>query len=257
MSETPAQGEKETGTIRRAVAAVRKFLFTRLPVLWAVIAVGTFLFIWSLCSWTKWHNWPLGAFHPSIKTPTFWIVSAIALAVTAIVIFAVKRSIEGIIQKCKERRNAIAAVLLIFLAITFIAAVLLGWVAGHDWFWNLKNTDVTVLTVIRYAAASTAALGAVVALVTQYRKQAVEELRESREEDEDLTNRYVEAAKLLSGDSTASKLAGTFALERLAQDSERDRQAIMNLLCSFYKDLPTGDATTAAAQGQPKNGDEA
>ena len=64
-----------------------------------------------------------------------------------------------------------------------------------------------------------------------------------------ITDLYTKAAESLGSDKAPVRLAGVYALERVAQDNDGQRQTIVNLLCAYLRmpfDLP-GDDT----DGQP------
>lgn len=61
--------------------------------------------------------------------------------------------------------------------------------------------------------------------------------RHQLDRDANRTTRYTEAIKQLGDESSfAIRLGGIYALERIAQDSDRDRQTILDVLCAFLRD---------------------
>lgn len=91
----------------------------------------------------------------------------------------------------------------------------------------------------------------------KHRRDGAAELRAS---DIDWTGRYSDAVKSLGDEkSVASQLGGVYALERLSQDSLRERVAILRVLSAFLRDKyppvlatssSTGAATSSSVVGQ-------
>lgn len=77
------------------------------------------------------------------------------------------------------------------------------------------------------------AVGGVIAVVTL----AISWAKHSLEQDANRTTRYTEAIKQLGDESIAVRLGGIYALERIAQDSERDHQTILDVLCAFMREM--------------------
>ncbi|MEU7581009.1 pentapeptide repeat-containing protein [Streptomyces sp. NPDC041068] len=51
-----------------------------------------------------------------------------------------------------------------------------------------------------------------------------------------VTERYVEAIKLLSSDNLTQRLGGIYSLERIMHDSQKDHATVLAVLCSFVRD---------------------
>ncbi|MFB9164861.1 pentapeptide repeat-containing protein [Arthrobacter psychrochitiniphilus] len=69
------------------------------------------------------------------------------------------------------------------------------------------------------------------------RSQELDRERQELDRDANRTNRYTEAVKQLGAESSPSiRLGGIYALERIAQDSPRDRQTILDVLCAFARE---------------------
>ncbi|WP_329351856.1 pentapeptide repeat-containing protein [Streptomyces sp. NBC_01261] len=58
-----------------------------------------------------------------------------------------------------------------------------------------------------------------------------------------VTGRYVEAIKLLASEGIHEKLGGIYSLERIMNDSERDRNTIVEVLAAFVRQRLNGDAS--------------
>lgn len=87
-----------------------------------------------------------------------------------------------------------------------------------------------------------AGVGAAVALVVAYRRAKVQEAASHRDdhasqrEDERLfSDRFREASDLLGHDSAAVRLAGVYALARLADDWADQRQQCVDVLCAYIR----------------------
>ncbi|GLY50734.1 pentapeptide repeat-containing protein [Lentzea sp. NBRC 102530] len=74
--------------------------------------------------------------------------------------------------------------------------------------------------------------------------ERVAEATEKDAADRRVTELYTKASEQLGSDKAPVRLAGIFALERLAQDNVEHRQTIVSLLCAYLRMpyLPPGDA---------------
>ena len=143
--------------------------------------------------------------------------------------------------------SLIAAGVLLFIGLS-IAAIL--WVPGYFVSSAIQSNPAApgakAQTVDGYVTAVTNArqgvlfiVGGVIAIVTLLISLARHELDRDKQEldrDANRTTRYTEAVKQLGDDSLAVRLGGIYALERIAQDSARDRQTILDVLCSYLRD---------------------
>ncbi|MFF1270266.1 pentapeptide repeat-containing protein [Streptomyces anulatus] len=103
-------------------------------------------------------------------------------------------------------------------------------VSGQD---NIKTT-VTALTLV----------GAVLAALYAYRKQLLDEGASHRADATQLAERYTKAAEQLGHDQAAVRLAGVYAMARLADDWEEQRQVCINVLCAYLR-MPYETDTSA------------
>ncbi|MFE9701610.1 MULTISPECIES: pentapeptide repeat-containing protein [unclassified Streptomyces] len=94
-------------------------------------------------------------------------------------------------------------------------------VSGQD---NVKTT-VTALTLV----------GAVLAGLYAYRKQLLDEGASHRADATQLAERYTKAAEQLGHDQAAVRLAGVYAMARLADDWQEQRQVCINVLCAYLR----------------------
>lgn len=90
---------------------------------------------------------------------------------------------------------------------------------------DVIKTTVTVLTLI----------GAVLAGIYAYRKQLLAEGDAHRADSSQLADRYTTAAEQLGHDQAAVRLAGVYALARLADDWEEQRQVCIDVLCAYLR----------------------
>lgn len=114
--------------------------------------------------------------------------------------------------------------------------------------------DSARLDALRTAANIVVGTGGAAALLLAARRQRSAEL-DLEQKDHDATQRritemYGKAADQLGSDKAPVRLAGLYALERLAQDHEEQRQTIVNVLCAYLRMPEPGDAATAAEELQ-------
>jgi Pentapeptide repeats (9 copies) len=126
---------------------------------------------------------------------------------------------------------------LALLAVITAAGVVfvLGWATlGHllyatDPTTHRRGLDIGhVLDSVKIGLAVVAGLGAAVGLTVSYRKQR-------GEEDKAFTDRYAAAAEQLGHGKAAVRLAGVYALARLADDWEPHRQTCIDVLCAYLR----------------------
>ncbi len=95
------------------------------------------------------------------------------------------------------------------------------------------------LDALRTAGSLVLGAGGAAALLLAARRQRYVELDlEQKEHDANerrITELYGKAADQLGSDKAPVRLAGVYALERLAQDAPRHRQTVVNLLCAYLR----------------------
>nr|WP_092530913.1 pentapeptide repeat-containing protein [Amycolatopsis arida] len=128
------------------------------------------------------------------------------------------------------------------LVVAVLAVVLLWSAVGAP-------GDSVRLDVIRTAASIVVGTGGAAALLLAARRQRATEL-DLRQRDHDaaerrITELYGKAADQLGSDKAPVRLAGLYALERLAQDAPPHRQTIVNLVCAYLR-MPVGADTEEA-----------
>jgi Pentapeptide repeats (9 copies) len=128
------------------------------------------------------------------------------------------------------------------LVVAAAVAVTLLWI----FLGSGDPADARRLDAIRTASSMVIGAGGAAALLLAARRQRYVELDlEQKEHDANerrLTELYGKAADQLGSDKAPVRLAGVYALERLAQDDPRHRQTIVNLLCAYLR-MPYRPAT--------------
>lgn len=83
------------------------------------------------------------------------------------------------------------------------------------------------------------ALGGAIAIVGLYftwRRDQVATRRAQLDRDANLTSRFTDAVSQLGNEKPAIRVGGVYALERIAMDSDRDRQTILDTLAAYVQD---------------------
>ncbi|SDM77209.1 Uncharacterized protein YjbI, contains pentapeptide repeats [Streptomyces sp. cf386] len=106
--------------------------------------------------------------------------------------------------------------------------------------------------VIRTALATLTFAGAVLAGVYAYRKQRLAEGDAHRADDKQLAERFTTAADQLGHDQAAVRLAGVYAMARLADDWIEQRQVCVDVLCAYLRMPyePNPEAASTASVGE-------
>ncbi|MEU3987166.1 pentapeptide repeat-containing protein [Streptomyces platensis] len=160
-------------------------------------------------------------------------------------------------MKAKTKRIALPAV----LALVIVGYALLLW---HGPWWidgahlrtkNLQPADGVVITGFRTMLVALGA-GAVAALGLYYTHQShkqTENLFDHTQERDraqaelaregQVTERYVEAIKLLSSVNATQRLGGIYSLERIMRDSEKDHATVVEVLAAFIRQMASAEAS--------------
>ncbi|NGO10210.1 pentapeptide repeat-containing protein [Streptomyces sp. HC44] len=144
-------------------------------------------------------------------------------------------------------------ILTILLALAVVGYFLLLWRGpwwldgGHLRDKDLQPADGVVITGFRTTLVAIGA-GVVAALGLSYthrsHKQTERMFEHTREKDREqaeltresqVTDRYIDAIKLLGSEKIAERLGGIYSLERIMKDSERDHSTIVEVLASFIR----------------------
>lgn len=145
---------------------------------------------------------------------------------------------------------------LAFVGMLFVLFYLL---IGHPHLSHEPLTSDALFNLLKLAFAVVAGIGATVALVMNYRKQRLAEIKaeqetgaearagrvELREQDKLFTERFTQAAQQLGNERAAVRLAGTYVLARIADDSVRDRPTCLKVLCAYLRMPYEVDADSA------------
>lgn len=99
---------------------------------------------------------------------------------------------------------------------------------------------------IKIALAIVAGTGGAVALVVGYRRQYLTEVSETRAHERAFTDRFGAAAEQLGADQPAARMAGAYAMARLADAWNQERQTCIDVLCGYLRmpfapDPPAGE----------------
>jgi uncharacterized protein YjbI with pentapeptide repeats len=88
---------------------------------------------------------------------------------------------------------------------------------------------------VKVALGLAAGIGAAFALVVGYRRARTEEASSHRDDSRLFSSRYQDAADLIGSDKAAVRLAGIYAMARLADDWEEQRQQCIDVLCAYLR----------------------
>lgn len=94
---------------------------------------------------------------------------------------------------------------------------------------------VNTLEVVKTTISVAAFIGAVLAGLYAYRKQRLTEADSLRADAVQLAQRYTTAAEQLGHVQPAVRLAGVYAMARLADDWEEQRQSCIDVLCAYLR----------------------
>jgi uncharacterized protein YjbI with pentapeptide repeats len=130
------------------------------------------------------------------------------------------------------------------------------------------------LELLKFVFALVAGVGALVALVTAYRRQRVDEAAGERAEriqahaervqahaehdaaERRVTELYGQAVEQLGHDKAAVRLGGLYSLERLAQDHPQHRQTVTDVVCSYLR-MPFQPPSATDRQPEDNHADPA
>ncbi|MFC9460590.1 hypothetical protein ACFT16_33405, partial [Streptomyces sp. NPDC056983] len=144
--------------------------------------------------------------------------------------------------------------------VALIAAGALGWVIYHYAYDHFAQAaagqkppkPVNINDPLKATVTALTLIGAVLAGLYAYRKQLLAEGDAHRADASQLADRYTTAAEQLGHDQAAVRLAGVYALARLADDWAEQRQVCIDVLCAYlrmpYEPDPTAPEHKAGEQ---------
>ncbi|MGW1729897.1 pentapeptide repeat-containing protein [Streptomyces sp. NPDC001999] len=127
--------------------------------------------------------------------------------------------------------------------VALIAAGALGWGIYHYAYDHFAQAaadqkppkPVDINDVLKATVTALTLIGAVLAGLYAYRKQLLAEGDAHRADASQLAERYTTAAEQLGHDQAAVRLAGVYALARLADDWAEQRQVCIDVLCAYLR----------------------
>ncbi|RFC78238.1 pentapeptide repeat-containing protein [Streptomyces sp. AcE210] len=127
--------------------------------------------------------------------------------------------------------------------VALIAAGALGWVIYHYAYDHFAQAaadqeppkPVNINDPLKATVTALTLIGAVLAGLYAYRKQLLAEGDAHRADASQLADRYTTAAEQLGHDQAAVRLAGVYALARLADDWAEQRQVCIDALCAYLR----------------------
>ncbi|WP_436991709.1 pentapeptide repeat-containing protein [Streptomyces sp. enrichment culture] len=153
----------------------------------------------------------------------------------------------------------------------------LNWFLGSPSKASPKPLDTAAqLELLKLVFAIVAGMGALVALITSYRRQRIDELAGERAEraqahtekiaeaniydatERRVTELYSQAVEQLGHEKATVRLGGLYSLERLAQHNEEHRQVVVEVVCAYLRMPycpPVGREATVGPEGQNTNTD--
>ena len=132
----------------------------------------------------------------------------------------------------------IAVSVLVGLLLAIGGYLLLGWIgpkSERHWPWT-----------------SLSALAAAPPLLLTWYWRTIHKQKELDTAEQGLlTERFIRAIELLGSDRLQIRLGGIYALERIAQDSERDHWTVMETLCAFARERTQAPRLAPGSQESP------
>ncbi|MEU8852381.1 pentapeptide repeat-containing protein [Streptomyces sp. NPDC048564] len=131
---------------------------------------------------------------------------------------------------------------------------LISWFLGSPPKADPKPLDTAAqLELLKLVFATVAGVGALVALVTSYRRQRIDEIASERAErvhahservadanihdatERRVTELYSHAVEQLGHEKATVRLGGLYSLERLAQHNDEHRQVVVEVICAYLR----------------------
>lgn len=123
---------------------------------------------------------------------------------------------------------------LLGVALSTAAIMSIGWLALGRPILRIQATE-QALEAVKIGLAVVAGLGGAFGLTVSYRRQRGDEGRHQGEQEAAFTARYTTAAEQLGHQAAAVRLAGVYALARLADDWTSQRRTCISVLCAYIR----------------------
>ena len=183
--------------------------------------------------WFGWVDWP------AIRRWATGYALALALAAGGVALVAAGL-VRGMARRRENRRRPPLSWGAIALGIALVLGVAWGatsWLL--DQAGNAKDPAAARVDAVKTGLGIGAGTGGVLALLLAVRRQWHQEVTDA-DTTHDATERrvtelYTKAAEQLGSDKAPVRLAGLYAMERLAQDNPGQRQTIVNVLCAYLR----------------------
>ena len=142
--------------------------------------------------------------------------------------------------KYQIRLFPLLGVIVVILTVTVgvaVAFIFLAMAALHvqGFKHESKLSPANLYDLIKVGFALGAGAGAIVALITSYRRQRISELAERREGTRTFYERFARAAEQLGNGAMTVRLAGVHGIAGLADDWPEQRQACVDMLCAYLR----------------------
>lgn len=143
---------------------------------------------------------------------------------------------------------------LVLVATAAAGAVL--WWAGTR---GLSGAELTTarFDALKIALSLGAGAGAAIGLYLAWRRQrSTEQVAADTRHDAEqrrVTELYAKAAEMLGADRAAVRMAGLYALERLAQDQPGQRRPVVNLFCAYLRMPPSAGSDAGNSRDAVEN----
>lgn len=122
------------------------------------------------------------------------------------------------------------------LLLVGVTATILFYAGMQHFLLDGRDLDATRrIDLAKVALTVVGGAGAIAVLYVSYRRQRTDEVSGEREQDRLFTDRFTKASEQLGHASAAVRLAGVYALARIADDSTRDRQTCMRTLTAYLR----------------------
>lgn len=146
-----------------------------------------------------------------------------------------------ILHKNPETTTPIMYRPIFHIAIWVTSAALVGIGLYNLLIPRLVGPTDSRLDAVQLILAIMAGVGAVFLGVYAYRRQRLQEVASVRDDYGQFLLRYNSATQQIADDKAAARLAGVYAMTRLADDWPAQRQQCVDVLCAYLRMPPTSD----------------